>query len=94
MLAMDFPSCPKPIEDSINGKIMEVSPRRIKLAPDRKALGLTPTVNIGSKETTTKITGIAKNLAISLRLNRDLSSLEAIADSIGFNHGRDPPWGT
>ena len=91
MLAMELPSCPMLMEESIMGRMREVSARSTKVTPDRVLLGFAPAVNIGSKEDTTINTGMARNLAISFRLARDLNSLEAIANATGSSHKKDFP---
>jgi hypothetical protein len=79
------------IEESIIGRISDVSARSTRLTPDREVLGFAPLVNTGSKEATTSTAGMAKNLAISLRLARDLNSLEATANATGSSHKNDFP---
>jgi hypothetical protein len=91
MLAMELPSCPILIEDSIMGRTRDVSARSTRLTPDRAVLGSAPEVNTGSKEETTSNTGMARNLAISFRLARDLNSFEANAYAIGSSHKNDFP---
>ena len=63
----------------------------LRLTPDRPVFAFAPDVNTGSKEDTTSSTGRARNLAISLRLARDLNSLKAIANATGSSHKNDFP---
>jgi hypothetical protein len=81
------------MEESIIGMIKDASAIRTKPTPDNALLALSPLVNAGIKEATTSITGMARNLAISLRLTRDLNSFKANANAVGSNHQKDSPLG-
>ncbi len=90
---MDVPSCPMLMEDSIMGRMKDISPASTSLTLDSELPVSAPAVNKGSRVEITSKTGIARNLAISLRLARDLSSFEAIANATGLSQSSEFPLG-
>ncbi len=80
------------MEDSITGRMHEISPRSKSPTPELRIENPGSfTVTKGIRKEIINSTGIARNLAISLRLENDFISFKAIIELIGLSHRNDLP---